>query len=103
VFQLSPVKSRGWNTGKTLTAKQRAILDKAGIDPDSVDYAGGRQLLTEIFRRWDAGLCSYKQAKILRKNGYTGNESKEEASRILDGIFGKRPAVAQVPMEAVHA
>lgn len=86
--------ARGWNTGKALSAKQRAILEKAGIDPESVDYTGGRQLLNEIFRRWDAGLCSYKQARVLRKHGHTGNETREAASRILDGIFGKRQAAA---------
>ena len=66
VFQLSPEKSRGWNAGKALSVKQRSILQKAGIDPDSVDYTGGKQLLNEVFRRWDAGLCSYIQACILR-------------------------------------
>jgi len=90
VFQLSPAKARGWHQGKSLSAKQRAVLEKQGIDPDSVDYAGGRQLLNEIFRRWDAGLCSYKQARILRKHGYDGNQTREEASEILDGVFGKR-------------
>ena len=99
VFQLSPVKARGWHAGKALSGKQRGILEKAGIDPDSVDYAEGRQLLTEIFRRWDAGLCSYKQARILRKNGYSGNESREDASRILDGIFGGSSSKGSV----VHA
>lgn len=103
VFQLSPDKSRGWNAGKSLSVKQRAILEKAGIDPDSVDYAGGKQLLAEVFRRWDAGLCSYKQAKHLRKHGFTGNESREDASRILDGIFGKRPTVAPGAMAGVAA
>jgi len=101
VFQLSPDKSRGWNAGKTLSVKQRGILQKAGIDPDSVDYAGGKQLLSEVFRRWDAGLCSYKQAKILRKHGFTGNESREDAGRILDGIFGKRTAVVPGTMAVV--
>ncbi len=90
VFELSPVKPRGWDRAKQLSAKQRAVLDKVGIDPDTVDYAGGRQLLNEIFRRWDAGLCTYKQARILRKHGYTGNETRDEASRILDTLFGKR-------------
>ena len=90
VFQLSPVKPRGWDRAKKLSAKQRAVLEKVGIDPDTVDYTGGRQLLNEVFRRWDSGLCTYKQARVLRKHGYTGNETREEASRILDGIFGKR-------------
>lgn len=99
VFELSPEKARGWNTGKSLSGKQRAILANVGIDPDSVDYAGGRQLLNEIFRRWDAGLCSYKQARMLRKHGYTGNETRQEASRILAGIFSR----LREGMESVHA
>jgi len=89
VFQISPVKARGWNAGKTFSDKQRDILKKAGIDADSVDYTGGKQLLNEIFRRWDAGLCSYKQARQLRKYGYTGNETRAEATAILDKIFRK--------------
>jgi type I site-specific restriction endonuclease len=89
VFQLQPQKARGWDAGKTLTDKQRGLLEKQGIDPDAVGYAGGKQLLAEIFRRWDAGLCSYKQARILRKHGHTGNETRAEAGAILDGIFGK--------------
>jgi len=97
VFELSPAKSRGWNTGKQLSTKQRSVLEKAGIDPDSVDYAGGRQLIGEIFRRWDEGLCSYKQARILRKHGHTGNETREVASMLLDGIFGKRKS--RIPRE----
>jgi len=89
VFELSPVKPRGWDRGKRLSEKQRGVLEKVGIDPDSVDYAGGRQLLDEVFRRWDEGLCTYKQARILKKHGYDGNQSREDASKILDGIFGK--------------
>ena len=108
VFELSPAKSRGWNTGKQLSVKQRAILEKSGIDPDSVDYAGGRQLIGEIFRRWDEGLCSYKQARILRKHGHTGNETREEASALLDEIFGKRSGFVRrgqraVSREVAHA
>lgn len=90
VFELSPVKPRGWHAGKQLTEKQCGVLQNAGIDPASVDFAGGKQLLDEIFRRRDAGLCSYKQARQLRKHGYTGNETRDEAKGILDGIFGKR-------------
>ncbi|NLF30417.1 MAG: DEAD/DEAH box helicase, partial [Planctomycetes bacterium] len=90
VFALTPARERGWDSGRSLTDKQRALLDRQGIDPGALTYTQGRQLLTEIFRRWDAGLCSYKQARVLRRNGYDGNVSREEASKILDGIFGGR-------------
>jgi len=89
VFALAPARERGWDAGRVLSEKQRALLERQGIDPASVTYTQGRQLLTEIFRRWDAGLCSYKQARVLRKHGFDGNVSREEAGRILDGIFGR--------------
>jgi hypothetical protein len=39
-----------------------------------------------MFRRWDGGLCSYKQAKLLSKHGYDPNVSRDEASRLIDGL-----------------
>ena len=90
VFALTPARERGWDSGRSLTDKQRALLDRQGIDPGALTYTQGRQLLTEIFRRWDAGLCSYKQARVLRKYGYDGNVSRDEASIILDRLIGGR-------------
>jgi superfamily II DNA or RNA helicase len=86
-FGLAPAKERGWDTGRTLTEKQRAILDRQGIDTSQLTFTQGRQLLSEIFRRWDKGLCSYKQARTLRKYGYDGNMSRDLASQTLDAIF----------------
>lgn len=89
IFDLSPVKPSRWDKERCLSEKQLAILKKAGINPEIVDYTEGRQLLDEIFRRWGAGLCSYKQARLLRKYGYTGKETRQEASAILSEIFGR--------------
>lgn len=89
-FDLSPARSRGWDAGRSLSEKQRGILQKQGIDTSTVSYAEGQQLIGEIFRRWKAGLCSYKQARILRKNGMDGNLSRGEAKAALDEIFKKK-------------
>lgn len=87
VLAMSPARERSWQVGLSLSDKQRAILSKNGIDPDSVDYAQGRQLVTEIFRRWQQKLCSYKQAKLLRRYGYdTTAMSYETARATLDSL-----------------
>lgn len=89
VFQVAPVSERGWDKGKHLTDKQQALLRKQGIDPDTLPYAQARQLLNELFRRWDNNLCTFGQAKILRKRGLATNISRDEASRLIDEIARK--------------
>src|SRR5262249_50300938 len=58
------------NRGKSLSEKQRRLLRRQGIDPDSMTYSEGKTLLNELFRRWNAGLCTLRQADLLRKHGY---------------------------------
>jgi superfamily II DNA or RNA helicase len=86
VLHLDPVKPRGWDAGRQLTEKQRSLLAMQGINPDRISFAEGRQLIAEIFRRWDGKLCSFKQAKVLRKYGYDTEVSFAEASGIIDGL-----------------
>jgi superfamily II DNA or RNA helicase len=88
VLQLQPVKSRGWDAGKILSEKCRRILqERMGIDPDSVSYAEGMQLVREQLRRWQDGLCSFGQAKVLRKFGYDPSNIKfDEAKSLIDAI-----------------
>ena len=99
VLSLEPVRARGWDRGRQLSEKQRALLAKQGINPDRVSYVEGRQLISEIFRRWDGKLCSFKQAKVLRKYGYDAEVSFAEASAIIDGLA--RNGWRRVPEPAV--
>ena len=86
IFDVKPVAERGWDKGKTLSDAQAAILRKQGIDPDTMPYGQARQILNEMFRRWDTGMCTFGQAKILRKRGLPTNVTREEAGHIIDGI-----------------
>src|SRR5512136_2574205 len=86
VLSLEPVRARGWDRGRQLSEKQRSLLARQGINPDRVSYAEGRQLIAEIFRRWDGKLCSFKQAKVLRKYGYDTQVSFAEASATIDAL-----------------
>lgn len=86
-FDIAPARERGWDAGKTLSGKQRALLLKQGIDPDSLGYAQGRQLVSEMFRRWQNHLCTVKQAKLLKRFGYeTHDLPMKEASRLIDTL-----------------
>lgn len=86
-YGLLPQRERGWDLGKELSLKQRAVLLKMGVDPDGLPYGPARQLLNEQFRRWTNKLCTLKQAACLRKFGYdTKDMAMSEASRLLDQL-----------------
>ena len=90
---------RGWDRGKRLSEGQANVLRKQGIDPDTLPYGQARQLLNELFRRWDAGLCSFGQAKILRKRGMPTDVTRDQAKQMIDEIavkenWGRRDAKA---------
>jgi len=86
-FGILPARERGWDIGKSLSLKQRAVLLKIGIDPDSMPYAHARQILNEQFRRWKNKLCTMKQANVLKKFGYeTKDMSMKDASVLLDQL-----------------
>jgi len=86
-FDITPTQQRGWDKGKVLTEKQRRLLLRQGINPDEMSYAEGRQMVTELFRRWDKNLCTIRQARLLKKYGY---ETKEltipEATKLIDQL-----------------
>lgn len=86
-FQLEPSKVRGWDNGRSLSEKQRSVLQKAGFNPDEMPSNHAKQLLGEIIRRWDKKLCSLKQGKLLRSFGYdTRDIGFKEASELITRI-----------------
>jgi superfamily II DNA or RNA helicase len=90
VLHLEPVKARGWDNVKQLTEKQRSLLVKQGINPDNLSFSQGKQLISEIFRRWDGNLCSFKQAKVLQRYGYETDVSFHVASAMIDALAKNR-------------
>jgi len=85
VFGLTATRERGWETGKSLSDKQRDVLLKQGIDPTGMPYHAQKQVLNEIFRRFTDNLCSFKQAKLLNRNGIAAeNVTRQQASTLID-------------------
>lgn len=96
VFDLQPVKSRGWDDGRTLSEKQSQLLMKHGINPDNLSFSEGKQVLNEMFRRWDKKLATLKQCALLRKHGFeTKDMTMDKASGLITQLANngwKRPA-----------
>jgi hypothetical protein len=86
VFDITPRRERGWDRGKQLSEKQRAVLVRHGIDADALPYHEAKQLLDEMFRRWNSGLSSFGQTKVLKRAGYVAPMRREEASKAIDRI-----------------
>lgn len=87
VLQLDHPVVRGWDRGKSLSEKQRNLLMKQGVDPDSMNYTEAKAAINEMFRRWNNDLCSLKQANVLNRYGYeTKNLSRKAASELMDRL-----------------
>jgi hypothetical protein len=62
------------------------MLEKQGINTKGITFTEARQLIGEITRRWDKGLCSYKQAKILASRGLPTDVGREQATAMIDQV-----------------
>jgi superfamily II DNA or RNA helicase len=88
VFDLSPIRERGWDSGRRLSEKQRNVLVKQGINVDEMPYVEAKAVLNEMFRRWDKKLSTMKQCVLLNKHGYqnTAKMTMQEASQLIDAL-----------------
>jgi superfamily II DNA or RNA helicase len=87
VYDILPKREPGWFVGKKPTAPQLAFLDKAGIPTKELTFCRASQLIEETIKRRDKKLCTYKQARLLRKQGFNPDDmSFTAASEIIDKI-----------------
>lgn len=100
VFGLTPAKPRGWD--KPESEKQAALLAKFGIT-ETLSAAQASQLITECLKRREKGQCTYKQARTLRRYGYDGEMSFEDAKRTMDALAanGWKP-LSQPPQQTAN-
>lgn len=83
-LDLIPVKTRGWDSGKTLSPKQKRLLAHQGVNPETLTYAQGRQIVAEIFSRWKNNMCSIRQANVLRRYHLPTEVTRNQAKQWLD-------------------
>ncbi len=83
-FDVVRPPDRAWDRGKALSTKQRELLAKQGIDPDRLTFTESKAVIQELFHRWTTGLCSLRQAALLKRYGYeTKGVTREQASAII--------------------
>jgi superfamily II DNA or RNA helicase len=103
ILDITPVRERGWNVGKEISPKMRSLLEKQGIDVESLDYAKAKQLVGRLITRFKRGLCTLKQANLLRKfDWFEGHETLEGASEKITRIKAagwRKPRDAEVQDE----
>ena len=81
-------------TSKVLSERQRGMLRKNGVDTTTLTEHQQTVLHNEMIRRYKANLCTFKQAKILKRYGYNTNVSFNQASQLITRIANngwKRP------------
>jgi superfamily II DNA or RNA helicase len=87
IFHLEPPRVSNFNNNRILSPGQSAMLRRNGIDPNKITPAQGHHLCGEIVRRIKERLCSFKQAKLLKKHGYeTKNLTMQDASKLIDAL-----------------
>jgi len=74
-----------------VTEKQTDFLMKFGIDTRGMSRENANTLQREIFRRMKKGLCTIKQANVLKKHGYSTECTIQEASTIISKLFSNKP------------
>lgn len=89
VFDIHRNRERGWHKGKKPTPKMLALLRKAKIPEaqlERLSFHEAGQLIRTVTERWDKNLCSYKQAALLRRYGYSQDCTFTEAKKIIDEL-----------------
>lgn len=104
LWEIPAKKELPWQRGKMPSEAQIAMLQRHGVDTEGLSLVEASRIIGEIKRRRDEGLCTYKQARLLKRNGLDPNVSFSVASRIIDGIMQKAKASKKLhnKMKAVH-
>lgn len=88
VLGVLPEREQPWNLCRTPSKKMVAYLQRSGVpNPELLTWQQAGTLIASINKRFELGLCSYKQAKFLSRYGYDATGMKREmASTLIDAI-----------------
>jgi superfamily II DNA or RNA helicase len=87
VFDIEPVRVKGWNEGREPTQKQLAFLERKGVDCSGLGFQHASQLIERIIKNQNDKLCTFKQAKLLSRFRYNPKDMTfKEAGELIDKI-----------------
>lgn len=88
ILDVMPHREAGWNKGKSPTPKQIILLERFGVDAaQDLTRNEASQMIDEIIGRREKGLCTFKQAKLLKQYGY--GDSSEYSFEYANGLITK--------------
>jgi superfamily II DNA or RNA helicase len=83
LFDITPHREPVWHRGRKPTPAQLEALERAGIPSKDVSFARASQLISEIKKRREKGLCTFKQARTLARLGLPSDLSFDDADAAL--------------------
>ena len=87
VLAINPAVPRDPGKVGVLSEHDRRILQtQLGVNPDAIPYVQALQLLRERNRRFRENLCTFNQAKVLKRFGYATDMSFTEATATIDAL-----------------
>jgi hypothetical protein len=87
VLDIQTRREPAWHKGRQATPKQVAYLERCGVkQADGMAFVDASQLIGTLIKRREKGLCTYKQAKILRRHVDVSELGFSEASGLIDRL-----------------
>lgn len=89
IFDILPPREPGWHKGRKPSERQKEALRKFGVDDKTISessFTQASKMLDTLVGRIKQNKCSLKQAKILRRHGFSADCTFEEASGTIDRI-----------------
>lgn len=109
ILDIEPPRERLWEKSDPPTAKQRAYLERNGVDMQAVkSKRAAKKLIDSLIARQRYGRCTFKQAKLLTKYGYDPKKFTFERARTMIDLIASNgwqrpadnPADEKAPFEA---
>jgi len=100
VLDIVPCRVPRWYKGRPITSRQKNCLEKFGVNiPEDLSFVHASQLIDTLIKNRQAGKPSYKQARVLRRNGYNVDTmSFQDARQAIDELAAngwRRPRFMQ--------
>ncbi len=90
VLDVVPCREPGWHVGRLATERQKAAIQKFGVDvPEGLSFTHAGQLIDRLIKRAQAGRPTFKQSKLLKRYGYNPDDMTfTQASETITAIAG---------------
>lgn len=85
-FDLTPRRVPAWHRGRPPSEKMMNYLERNNIDPAGLSFTHASQLVQHIMDTKAKAPCSEKQARVLKKYGFSPELTGKQASVIIQKI-----------------